>query len=139
MPASMEKIIWNQSFSVGVEEIDRQHKQLVNILNQLLGMEGIQVDSEIISDTLTRMTDYADYHFSSEEKFMKENAYPDYAAHHLEHVAFMRKTAELSIKTMAYQKTIPSELLAYLRMWLIEHILVSDMKYKQFFEQKGIH
>ena len=74
----MEKIVWNQSLSVGVEEIDRQHKQLVFILNQLLGMDGLTVDSETISDTLTRMTDYADYHFNSEEGYMRKYAYPDY-------------------------------------------------------------
>jgi len=135
----MDKIIWNESLSVGVAEIDRQHKQLVGILNQLLGMEGVKVDSETISDTLTRMTDYADYHFNSEERLMQEYAYPDYATHRLEHVAFMRKTAELSMGTMAYRKSIPTDMLEYLKTWLIEHIMVSDMKYKEFFQQKGIH
>jgi hemerythrin len=135
----MEKIIWNESLSVGVAEIDRQHKQLVSILNQLLGMEGVTVESETISDTLTRMTDYADYHFNSEEGYMQKYAYPDYETHRLEHIAFMRKTAEFSMGTMVYKKTIPADLLEYLKNWLIEHILVSDMKYKQFFNEKGIH
>jgi hemerythrin len=135
----MEKITWNESLSVGVEEIDRQHKQLVNMLNQLLGMDGITVDSETISDTLTRMTDYADYHFTSEEKLMREQDYPEYEVHRREHIEFMRKTALLSMGTMTYQKTIPTEMLEYLKTWLIEHILKSDMKYKQFFEQEGIH
>ena len=36
----MEKIVWTEKMSVGLEEIDRQHKQLVGILNQLLGMEA---------------------------------------------------------------------------------------------------
>ena len=40
---------------------------------------------------------------------------------------------------MVYKKTVPTEMLQYLKTWLVEHILVSDMKYKQFFEQKGIH
>jgi hemerythrin len=137
--AIMEKIIWNESLSVGVAEIDRQHKQLVDILNQLLGMDGVTVDSETISDTLTRMTDYADYHFKSEEGFMQKYAYPDYATHRREHIAFMRKTAELAMGTMVYRKTVPTDMLEYLKTWLVEHILVSDMKYKQFFNQKGIH
>jgi hemerythrin-like metal-binding protein len=134
----MEKIIWNENLSVGVTEIDRQHKQLVSILNQLLGMDGLTVDSETISDTLTRMTDYADYHFNSEEGLMQKYAYHDYASHRLEHVAFMRKTAELAMGTMVYKKTVPTDLLDYLKTWLIEHILVTDMKYKQFFQEKGL-
>ena len=135
----MEKIIWNENLSVGVAEIDRQHKQLVGILNQLLDMQGVTVASETISDTLTRMTDYADYHFNSEEGLMQKYAYPEYETHHKEHVAFMRKTAELAMGTMAYRQTIPTELLDYLKTWLLQHILVSDMKYKPFFEEKGIH
>ena len=135
----MEKIIWNESLSVGVQEIDRQHKQLVGILNQLLGMDGLKVDSEVISDPLTRMTDYADYHFNSEEGYMQKYAYPDYETHRLEHIAFMRKTAELAMGTMAYRKNIPADMLEYLKNWLVEHIMVSDKKYKQFFQQKGIH
>jgi len=134
----MEKIVWNEGFSVGVAEIDRQHKQLINILNQLIGMEGLEVDSELISDTLTHMTEYADYHFNSEESFMKQHGYPEFETHRLEHVAFMRKTAELSMGTIAYKKTIPAELLEYLKTWLVEHILVSDMQYKQFFQGIGI-
>ena len=102
-------------------------------------MEGVTVDSETISDTLTRMTEYADYHFKSEEAFMQKYAYPEYEAHRLEHIAFMRKTAELAMGTMAYKKSIPTDLLEYLKSWLVEHILVTDMKYKPFFEEKGIH
>jgi len=135
----MEKIIWNENLSVGVAEIDRQHKQLVGILNQLLDMQGVTVASETISDTLTRMTDYADYHFNSEEGLMQKYAYPEFETHRKEHVAFMRKTAELAMGTMAYRQTIPTEVLDYLKNWLVEHIMVSDMKYKQFFEQKGVH
>ena len=134
----MEKIVWDQNLSVGVAEIDRQHKQLVNILNQLLILDGISVDSETISDTLTKMTEYADYHFNSEEQYMQEYSYPEYEMHRKEHIEFMRKTAEFSIATMAYEKTIPTKILAYLKTWLIEHIMESDMKYKPFFKQKGL-
>ena len=41
--------------------------------------------------------------------------------------------------TMVYKKTVPTDLLDYLKTWLIEHILVSDMKYKQFFQEKGVN
>lgn len=133
----MDRIAWEGRFSVGVEEIDRQHKQLVEMLNRLIDLDGITVASEKISDTLTRMTEYADYHFTSEEKFMLAGGYPGYETHRLEHVAFMRKTAELALGTMAYQKAIPHELVTFLKDWLVNHILESDMQYKSFLEAKG--
>jgi len=133
----MDKIVWDQAFSVGVEEIDQQHKQLVEIINHLIELDGISVSSERISDTLTRMTEYADYHFTSEERMMQSAGYPGTEAHKLEHVAFMRKTAEFALGTMSYNQTVPHALVTYLKDWLLDHILVSDMQYKPFFEMKN--
>jgi hemerythrin len=131
----MEIVVWDNSLSVGIDEIDRQHKQLIAVLNQLIELEGVSVGSEAISEALTRMTDYADYHFNSEEQFMAEHAYPEYEAHKKEHIDFMRKTADLSMETMEYKKTVPAELLTYLKDWLIKHIMESDRRIKIYIEQ----
>jgi hemerythrin-like metal-binding protein len=127
----MEKITWVPSLSVGVAEIDRQHKQLI-------AMDGTTVSSETVSGVLTDMTEYADYHFGSEEKHMQAYGYPDLEVHKNQHAEFIRKTAEFSLATMAYKETIPTEILSYLRDWLVEHIMKADMQYKPFFEEKGL-
>jgi hemerythrin len=132
----MEKLIWNDSLSVGVPEIDEQHKQLVQMLNQMIEADDTSVRSEVISDILTRMTEYADYHFTTEEAYMQAYSYPEYEAHRDQHVEFMRKTAQLALAAMDYDKQVPEELLTYLKDWLITHILQSDMKYKPYFVDK---
>ena len=53
----MDQIVWNQSLNVGVAEIDKQGQQRVAMVNQLLALEGVTVDSETVSNTLTRMTE----------------------------------------------------------------------------------
>ena len=58
----MEKIAWDESFSVGVRVLDAQHKQIVIMVNTLIEMNEAKVNSEIISDTLTKMTKYASDH-----------------------------------------------------------------------------
>ena len=63
----MEKIIWDEGFSVGVRDLDEQHKRIVTVVNTLIDMIDTKVDSEIISDTLTKMTQYASDHFKTEE------------------------------------------------------------------------
>jgi len=133
----MEKITWDEHFSMGIDEIDRQHKQLVKMVNEMLDLGGVTVTSEKVSDVLTRMTEYADYHFSSEEKLMQSSGFPEFKAHALEHAAFMRKTAELAMGTMQEHQAVPQELLAYLKEWLVNHILESDMRYKPYFMRRN--
>ena len=75
----MEKIIWDEGFSVGVPEMDRQHRQIIYLINSLIEKQYIAVDSEIISDTLARMLEYANEHFRREEQYMLESGYPDFS------------------------------------------------------------
>lgn len=134
----MEKIKWDESFSVGVSEMDRQHRRIIDLINSLIEKQAIEVDSEIISDTLTRMLEYANEHFRREEQYMLESAYPDYSRQRGEHNEFRKKTAFFSIDIIRGKATIPKEILTYLKDWWTNHILESDMRYKDFFSERGV-
>ncbi len=134
----MEKIVWDESFSVSVEEMDEQHRQIINMVNKLIDMKDVKVDSETISETLTKMTEYASKHFDKEEKYMIEYDYPYYSEQKEQHRQFRNRAANYCLDTMAYKTTIPMEILDYLKDWWINHILETDMKYKSFFNEKGL-
>jgi hemerythrin-like metal-binding protein len=134
----MEKIIWYESYSVGIKEIDKQHKKLIELINQLIEAKGVSVRSEIISNTLTEMTNYAIYHFQAEEELMRQHQYPQYDVHHKAHMEFVRKTAEMATETIELNRAVPEVLLSYLKSWLISHILKSDMAYKDFFRDRDV-
>ncbi len=134
----MEKIKWDDSFSVGVSEMDRQHRRIIDLINSLIERQKIEVDSEIISDTLTRMLEYANEHFRREEQYMLESAYPDYSRQREEHNEFRKKTAFFSIDIIKGKAAIPKEILTYLKDWWTNHILKSDMRYKDFFSERGV-
>lgn len=134
----MEKILWNENFSVNIKILDEQHQRLFEIVNRLIETSDAVVSSEIISDTLTEMTEYAQYHFSKEEQYMHEYGYPEYQSHKKEHNEFKRKAAELCLDTMQKKTTIPIEILVYLKGWLVNHVLKSDMKYSAFFKKEGV-
>ncbi len=134
----MEKIVWDDSYSVGVKSIDFQHKKLIDMINSLIDANELKVDSEVISDTLLQITDYADYHFKAEEKLMSEAGYPNLPEHRKEHVFFKKKTVSLLVDTFEAKDSVPEDLLRFLKEWLIDHILKTDMQYKEFFKEKGI-
>ncbi|MDN3513210.1 MAG: bacteriohemerythrin [Candidatus Brocadia sp.] len=134
----MEKILWGENFSVGVRVLDEQHKQIVTIVNTLIEMSDAKIGSEIISDTLTKMTQYAINHFSKEEEYMLKYEYPEYLMQKKRHSEFKKKTVDFCMETMAHKETAPTEIFAYLKSWWTNHILQEDMKYKTFFNERGL-
>lgn len=128
----MKKIAWSKAFSVGVRALDDQHKRIIGVLNELTDDPQAKVDSELISDTLTRLTRYAVEHFREEERLMGLCEYPGIEEHKDRHREFRQKIVECCMAATLHVASVPGELLTYLRDWFKDHILHEDMKYKPF-------
>jgi hemerythrin len=135
----MEKIIWSPQYSVGVGAIDEQHKRLILMLNRLIGAKEATTGSEVISDLITQMTQYAQEHFKTEEGLMAEFGFPLLDQHKQNHINYRKKTVSLCIATPLGVPTVPQEMLNFLVQWWQNHILHEDMKYKSFFKEKKIY
>jgi hemerythrin-like metal-binding protein len=131
-------VLWDESLSVGVKKIDKQHQELVKIINCLVENEDAAGHSEPIAHVLDRMTKYAVYHFETEEALMVEYGYPDCESHREAHTQFKMKTAKFCLDALQRKETLPDELLSFLRDWLAHHILQEDMKYKPYFLARGL-
>jgi hemerythrin len=131
-------VIWDPSFSVGIRTIDRQHQELIKIMNFLVENEDANGSSEPIISVLDRMTKYAQYHFETEETLMLEYQYPDYESHRGDHIQFKMKTAEFCSDALQDKERLPDEVISYLRHWLTHHILRTDMKYKPYLVARGV-
>ena len=134
----MEQITWTEDFSVGVKRLDEQHKQLIKMLNRLISEPYSSTKSEMVSDLLSDMTNYAQTHFKAEEELMRQHNYPHLEEHVDQHRAFKKKTVDFCSATMINVGNVPEALLHYLSNWLVEHILSSDRAYKPFFREQGI-
>jgi hemerythrin len=134
----MEPILWMEEFSVGVSKMDRQHKKLIGMLNRLINEPGAQTHSETISDLLSGMISYAREHFRDEEALMAEYGYP-FKEHQMEqHKEFVVKTVDFCSAVELGVDIVPQVMLDYLKDWLVHHILQQDMRYKQFFLERGV-
>ena len=135
----MEPIIWTDSFSVGVAELDQQHQRLIKMLNRVIEARGtVSTHSETISEVLADMTRYAEEHFRAEEVLMGRYIYPALPVHREQHIAFQEKTADMCVAATFGEDTVPETLLTFLSDWLVHHIQHEDMKYKPFFASKGV-
>lgn len=133
---------WKDDFSVNIKTIDGQHQELFKIGDSLYNIisikDGIDRYDEIMK-ALHEMRDYAIYHFGYEEKLMEENGYPDFERHKKEHDAFVKKVQSIDeLDVDEKQKKVGMELVIFIADWIENHILKSDMEYKDFLNNKGI-
>lgn len=129
---------WNETYSVGYELIDRQHMILVDMINDLYGAFKQGVANEIIQDILTKMIQYTDFHFKTEERFFDTYNYFDAAKHIAEHNSFVEKVITFSDDFNNGSVTISYDVMNFLRDWLINHIQESDKQFGAHFLDKNI-
>jgi len=128
----MEKIVWDPSYSVGVDILDKQHQQLVRLINLLIDDPEAITSSETISESLTRLTLYAQQHFVTEERILEKYNYPELKQQREEHAEYRVRVAEFCLDTNHAVESVPLNLLLFIRDWWNQHILVSDMQYRPF-------
>ncbi len=89
---------WTPALSVGIEEIDDQHRELFRRAGQLV--EGLRRgDPAEIDELVDYLHRYAVSHFGAEEAAMRAARYPGYARHKAEHDRFIADLLELSVES----------------------------------------
>lgn len=130
-------IKWDNSYNTGVEDIDEQHRILVNTINE--ASEKLALDSSLESlEAITKdLLSYALYHFETEEELMAEHNYKAYSQE--EYDTHMKQHRSFSAQVVAVRESIKSgkpiekeELINFLTNWLINHINKTDKKLGAF-------
>jgi PAS domain S-box-containing protein/hemerythrin-like metal-binding protein len=132
-PAVLEKMVWDDAYSVGVAAMDDQHKKLFGMINQLADCHAAHncESSGVFHEVLSRMFDYTQLHLKDEEAYLQRIGYPKLASHEGEHATFVEKITSFSIAAEAGVQD-EAAVHRYLKMWLRSHILESDMQYRDF-------
>ncbi len=130
---------WDESLSIGIDLIDEQHKMLIDKINAISEAVENKRGLEKILQTLDFMIDYTEFHFSAEEKIMKENEYPKLAEHHKLHEGF-KERLNLMVRDFEEEGAtagLSEEITAYLKNWLINHIKGTDAQLGKMLQDKG--
>jgi hemerythrin-like metal-binding protein len=121
---------WQDSYSVGVQSLDAQHKELIKLINQL---DEIERHGGNLTGVLNRLDWYVNYHFSFEESLMKGAGYgllDEHTAKHREFEAWLR-SCRIAVRAGSGEARDLGKIINdYLKDWLKTHILVVDMDYK---------
>jgi hemerythrin len=129
---------WNDELLTGIEDVDTQHKWLVDATNRLHDeLSKPQSDPAVVGDILEGLVDYTYNHFIMEEELFERLGYPESAAHKAQHNVFTAKISDLLLRHERGE-IASGEALELLKDWLIQHIMKTDKAYVPFFQSKGV-
>lgn len=134
----MELVKWSEELSVGIKELDNEHKKLIELLNQLYtGMKNREVNT-VIKPILDSLVNYTLSHFAHEEKYFKKYNYPKAVEHIKEHENFKKEVSVFMEDFDARKVALSSHMLNFLSAWVTNHIKKQDKEYIKFFIEKGL-
>ncbi|WP_432737150.1 bacteriohemerythrin [Maridesulfovibrio sp. FT414] len=137
---SSGKIVeWSEDLSVRVRTIDEHHMVLLDLINELYGAMRQRKTGRVIGEVTERLLDYTKYHFGYEEKIFDKHHYPETEPHKKLHRIFIQKIADFKKDVDSGKVTASTEIIRFLKDWLIKHIMVVDAKYTDFMHKHGYH
>ena len=134
----MAAINWNENLSVKIASIDKQHMKLIELINSFYENISEKSSKEKMFDLIKALKDYTVYHFSSEEKFMKQHDYPEYATHKKEHDKFFEQVMSFEERYKNGKLILTVEITNFIKEWVSNHIMNIDKKYSDYLIKKGV-
>ena len=131
------KVEWQEYLSVGVEEIDQQHKLLFDKYNAFFSAYYEGRGNEEVVRLLRFLEEYVAIHFADEENLQLRIGFPDYQNHRKQHRELIRKVAELKerIKNEGADANLLPSAGLLMTGWLIGHISVMDRAIGRFMKE----
>ncbi|OLN26899.1 hypothetical protein DVDV_2416 [Desulfovibrio sp. DV] len=130
---------WDESLATGLSEVDRQHQVLVGMICDLHEAMRSGKGKAQLEAILSELENYAVDHFGYEEKLMEQYKYPGYLNHRKEHVAFVDKVIAFGNDFRENRAALTTEVMNFLKNWLVGHIKGTDQKYAPFFIERGVN
>jgi hemerythrin-like metal-binding protein len=133
----MPLLEWNDQLALGHDEIDGQHRMLVDMINELHDQVQAGRQRQGLADTVQGLKAYAAYHFAEEERLMLRHGYPELETHRLAHLEFQEQGEAFgtAILLEKYQETA-LKVLAYLTGWYSRHVQRDDRAFVDFMTRR---
>jgi hemerythrin-like metal-binding protein len=135
----MPIVTWCDEYSVNVEEIDIQHKKILELVNNLHASVENRLDKQELERLLIELVDFTRMHFTTEEQLMKKYDYPELVKHQNEHNILLQHLDNLvaavsrgKYPTFYSDYDVSSD-------WALIHISETDKRLGAFLNAKNIY
>jgi hemerythrin len=127
----MSLIEWNSEFNLGIEEIDREHRTLVALINALHDAMSAGEERAGIVRGISEIYTLVAAHFAREEAFMRQTRYMAYAEHKEDHEVLLDDLREILDEVGTGGEYAEERLSADLQYWFSEHFRTHDARLHQ--------
>ncbi len=134
----MSMISWDDAYSVDIQEIDEQHKMLIEYMNELYIAMANKSNRDLIGEVLDKLVSYTKIHFSVEETMMRVFHYEGYEEHKAIHDKIVERVLEFQSQYHSGNDKVGMDLLMFLKDWLFDHINKVDKQYVKTFHKSGV-
>ncbi len=124
-------MIWKESYQLGIDSIDAQHRKLMEKAGELVAeIEGAQ-RPEVYKATIAFLETYVLHHFQEEEAYIEALGYPEAEEHKKQHreLAQVVEKYKQELEKAQYDYHVVKKLAGMLGTWLIYHVVHEDLKY----------
>ena len=134
----MTTISWTNKASINVEELDKQHEKLVELVNHVYDLDKTIGKGDVLDKAFDDLIEYTNSHFTREEELMDHYRHPEHLTHKKNHQELLQKLIE--IRDMYYKgnKDIITGLALIFNSWLMDHLYSDDKKLGEYLNSKGI-
>jgi len=125
----MSLIEWRKEFETGIADVDHEHRELVDLINELHEALRVDADRDTISNFLGEVFARISAHFALEETVMRKHRYDEYEAHKAEHEKLLDEIRDImdaheESDSADYQSTLSTTI----RDWFVNHFKNKDAR-----------
>lgn len=121
---------WIDSYNIGNETIDSQHKKLFDLINNLDGA----VAPDLRKEAFRQLDHFTREHFSTEETLMSKNNYPQLRDHQTRHEELLKQLSLVAAQPLP-EKHYLATFKRFMTKWLFEHIEKEDRKLSSYLQE----
>ena len=128
----MSLIEWQDEFSVGVASVDLEHRELIDLINDLHDLVGENASADEVVSMLGEIFAQISAHFALEEKFMRDTGYSAYREHKTDHELLLDQLRDIMDKVEDDDSYDKDRLSQELERWFTVHFRTHDARLHRF-------
>ena len=130
----MVLVEWRDDFKVGIDEVDFEHKEMIDLINESYEEAKKDGSSEAVMDFLGEIFEKISAHFALEEKVMKKLEYDQFEDHKDDHERLLVSIRDI-MDEYADETVLDDEKFGLsLKEWFVNHFSTKDARLHSFLE-----